>query len=393
MQGLKEWTNLHAHGCLLIERYTSPASCVVRIDDGRPQTLRPRTWRRAPSLLPLIPRSAELVKPGESLKQNSLFATNLLSPYVPPSLRRRCPGGGNHSGERLGKRIMCAGLALFPQTRVPRLESWIHQLFHYRYLHPSTVFPPISPGFHPWQSPRRMNIIVGSSRFMVEKDERLTPSTGTIHRPAIHSTIDPRPSHSKVRDPASTSYLTTGKFYLLKLPFHSPHVSSVGRSHEDVMSHSLPPEFHRWSRSEGWTFQNIHLNHPPANLSLYPSPSQTKFHISPWNLREEMMTNCWGQWVIHPSRSGFKPWQDHIYGWNCKNGWKTREMERTLVLEMCFFKLTWVFGSECVMQIRFVDVLCIKFSECVLQWYKIRWSIRRSELVRCAQLVSYKQCL
>ena len=287
--------------------------------------------------------------------------------------------------------VSCAqGLLSFHKLEYP---GWIHQLFHYRYLHPSTVFPPISPGFHPWQSPRRMNIIVGSSRFMVEKDERLTPSTGTIHRPAIHSTIDPRPSHSKVRDPASTSYLTTGKFYLLKLPFHSPHVSSVGRSHEDVMSHSLPPEFHRWSRSEGWTFQNIHLNHPPANLSLYPSPSQTKFHISPWNLREEMMTNCWGQWVIHPSRSGFKPWQDHIYGWNCKNGWKTREMERTLVLEMCFFKLTWVFGSECVMQIRFVDVLCIKFSECVLQWYKIRWSIRRSELVRCAQLVSYKQCL
>lgn len=39
MQGLQEWTNLNAHGCLLIEKYTSPSSCIVRIDDGRPEKL------------------------------------------------------------------------------------------------------------------------------------------------------------------------------------------------------------------------------------------------------------------------------------------------------------------------------------------------------------------
>ena len=375
----KDWRSGRIYmptGAYLSKEYTSAASCVVRIDDGRPETLRPRSWRRTPSLLPLPPRSPELVN------QNSLFATTAV---CSPSLRRRRPGGGNHSGERLGKRIMCAGLSLFPRREYP---GCIHQLFHYRYLHPSTLFPPVSI-FHPWQAPGGwISQWAPPLVWSLYRREGWT-STGTIHRPAIHSIIDPRPS--KVRDPASTSYLTTGKFLVLKLPFHSPHVSSVGRSMRMWCHTRFHPSF---------IFVKGRMDERPHSLTLIIH--RLSYHSIQVPLSRQSSTSHYGtcerRWwrtagasdsfilLDLVSRHDKNMCVDEISQMDEKCIRNHVMMERT-VLEMCLYKLTWVFGSEYVMQIIFVNVLCIKFLECVMQWHKVDPNL----WVHTS--ISYKHCL
>jgi len=219
---------------------------------------------------------------------------------------------------------------------------------------------------------------------MVEKDERLTPSTGTIHRPAIHSTIDPRPSHSKVRDPASTSYLTTGKFHVLKLPFHSPHVSSVGRSMRMWCHTRFHPSFifcqGRMDEHFKTFISIIHrLSYHSIQVPLRQSSTshhgtcerrwwRTAGASESFILLDLVSSHDKTMYVDEISQMDEKCIRNHV-------------MMEITVLEMCLFKLTWVFGGECVMQIRFVDVLCIKFLECVMQWHKIRWYSSGSELV------------
>ena len=141
--------------------------------------------------------------------------------FSSPSLRRS--GGGNHSGERLGKAYHVRRASL-STPRVPR-------------LHPPVIPLPASSSIY----------CVSTGSHSIHRD----------HPPTSYTLIDPRPSHSKVRDPASTSYLTPGKFHLLKLLFTPRFIR--GKVHEDWMPHSVPPEFHPcYSRMDGRLKSFIH---------------------------------------------------------------------------------------------------------------------------------------